>query len=67
MAYLHSITTGNPVHCMVLKRSWLRRLLFMPSVQVQYIYEGLAGASAWTISWRYPSDVHEEIAGGSDG
>lgn len=59
MPYLRSITTGNRVPCTVIKRSWVHRVFLLPSVQVEYIYEGLSGP-IYKKRWRYPSEVHDD-------
>lgn len=59
MPYLHSITSGNKVSCKVIKRSWVRRIFFLPSVRVAYILNGLSGLM-YRERWKYPSEVHDD-------
>jgi len=56
--FIKSMTSGNKLPAKELKRSFFRRLLFLPHIYIEYQAKGLQGFKTVAV-WLYPSEIFD--------
>ena len=57
MPHVLSVTSGNPLPCTVIQKSWLRSLFFLPNTQIDLKITSLSGPKV-VRRWVYKSEIN---------